>query len=80
MVGAAVMAKKKTTKPGPKPNPEAPSKARTAAVMLRVNPEWKAWAEGLADHTRSSSFVEMIDDALVAYARDKKYPIPPPKR
>jgi hypothetical protein len=54
--------------------------SRKAAVMLRVTPEWKAWAEGLADHTRSSSFVEMIDDAVVAYARDKKYPLPPPKR
>jgi hypothetical protein len=60
---------KKISKPGPKPDPQSPSRVRTAAVMLRGMPEWKTWLEELAEHDRAASIVELADRAFVAYAQ-----------
>ena len=64
-------------KPGPKPQPD---RTRSAVTNIRSSPEWKAWLERLADFNRSSSLADLVDDAVVAYARDVKFPEPPPKR
>lgn len=72
----AAMAQPKK-KPGPKPEPE---RVRSAAIIIRGRPEWKAWVEDLAEHGRSPSLNDLIDRALVTYAREIKYPRPAPKR
>lgn len=72
----AVMAKAKK-KPGPKPDPE---RVRSAAIIVRGRPEWKEWVEGLAEADRAPSVNDLIDRALVTYAREIKYPKPAPKR
>ena len=68
---------KKKGKPGPKPDP---SRNRTAVIMVRGMPDWKAWIEELAEHMRSPSVGDLIDKALVAYARDNKFPKSAPPR
>ncbi len=76
---AVIMAKadKPKGKPGPKPDP---SRVRTAVTMVRSMPDWKAWVEELAAHDRASSIGDLLDHALVAYAREIKFPKPAPKR
>lgn len=69
------MAKKK---PVPKGRPKT-SRARTAAINIRAMPEWKEWVDAFADFDRCS-LVEVIDRALVVYAREKKFPRTPPRR
>ena len=73
---AALVAKKKS-KPGPKPDP---SKVRSAVLMVRGMPAWKAWVEELADHDRAGSIGDLLDRALVSYAREINFPKPAPKR
>jgi hypothetical protein len=63
-------------KPGPKPEP---SRVRTALIQIRSMPAWKRWVKGFADFDRCD-VVDLIDRALVAYARERKYPEPPPRR
>jgi hypothetical protein len=43
-------------------------------------PDWKVWLEELAEFDRAPSVVDLIDRALVAYAREKQFPKVPPKR
>jgi hypothetical protein len=66
---------KKQAKPGPPPV----EGNRTAASTIRSTPAWKAWVERLADFDRST-VSDLIDHALVAYAREKRFPDAPPKR
>lgn len=73
-MGPTIMAKKK---PGPKPDP---SRVRTAAIMVRGRPEWKAWAEDLATFDRAASMNELFDRALVAYARQVGFKTAAPPR
>jgi hypothetical protein len=64
-------------KPGPKPDPE---RVRSAAIMVRGRPEWKAWVEKLATHDRAPNLNELFDRALVAYARQAGFKEAPPPR
>jgi hypothetical protein len=48
--------------------------------MIRGTPDWKAWVEELAEFDRAPSLNDLIDRAVVAYARDIKFGQPPPKR
>ena len=74
----AVMAKDKPRKkPGPKPDPD---RVRSAAIMVRGRPEWKAWVERLADHARAPSLNDLFDRALVVYARHVDFEEVAPKR
>jgi hypothetical protein len=69
------MAKPKK-KPGPKPNP---SRVRTALIQIRSMPDWKHWVKELADYDRCD-VVDLIDKALLHYAREIKFPKPAPRR
>jgi hypothetical protein len=69
----AVMAKKGAPKP-------EPNRVRSATTNLRSTPEWKEWAEKLAEHDRAPSLIELIDRALVAYARGVGFKDVAPKR
>ena len=71
---------RKQSKPGPKPDPQSLTQIRTAAIMVRARPEWKAWVERLAEHDRTSAVVDIIDKALVAYGRQIGFPEAAPKR
>jgi hypothetical protein len=70
----AAVAKKKGS---PKPQPR---RIRSATTNIRSSPEWKEWVDGLAEFDRAPSVNELFDRALVAYAREIKYPKPAPKR
>ncbi len=84
--GSATMAKKKSEsvspdsepkRRGPKPDP---SRVRSATTIIRSMPAWKEWIEEFAEFDRCSSVSELLDRALVSYARDAKFPKPAPKR
>ena len=64
-------------KPGPKPDP---SRVRDAVTILRSREDWKAWVAGLAEFDRASSVSELVDRAVVSYARERGYKEPAPKR
>jgi hypothetical protein len=68
------MAKKK---PGPKPDP---SRVRTDTIMVRGMTAWKEWVEEFAEFDRATSLSELIDRALVSYARERGFPKQAPKR
>jgi hypothetical protein len=68
---------KKKAEPGPR---SEPVRVRSAVLMIRGTPEWKAWVEELMEADRSPSLNELIDRALVAYARQIKFSKPAPKR
>jgi hypothetical protein len=63
-------------KPGPKPNP---SRVRTALIQIRSLPDWKDWVKELADYDRCD-VVDLIDKALLHYAREIKFPKAAPRR
>ena len=69
----ATMAKKK---PGPKPSGGA---GRTVLTNIRSTPEWRAWLDELSKFDRST-IADVIDHALVDYARAKGFPKPAPQR
>jgi hypothetical protein len=69
--------KKTRKKPGPKPDP---SRVRSAAIMLRSTAAWKQAVEAFADWDRAPSVSDLFDRAIVAYARERSYPKPFPKR
>lgn len=64
-------------KPGPKPDPV---RARTAATLIRSMPDWKATLEELAEYDRATTVGDLIDRAIVAYARSIQFPKQFPKR
>ncbi len=68
------MAKKNAPKKaGRPPVAEGP---RTHALGIRAREEWKEWLTRFADHCRSD-MVDVIDDALEAYAKAKGFEAPP---
>jgi len=74
------MARKKTPKGGvPEPAQAAKKPKGFALPSIRGSDEWKAWVERLADADRAS-LPDLIDHALVAYAKKIKFNEPPPKR
>ena len=76
MLKEGPMAKKKpVAKPGRPPSDEGP---RTHVLGIRGREEWKDWLARFADANRSD-MVDLIDDALEAYAKTKGFE-PPPKR
>ena len=75
--GEADNPEKSRGKPGPKPDP---ARTRFAVTNVRSSPDWKAWVEGLAEFDRATSVSELVDRALVAYARERGHKVPPPKR
>lgn len=76
---AVIVAKsdKPKGKPGPKPDP---SRVRTGVTTIRSMPDWKSTLEELAEYDRASSVGELVDRAIVAYARSIKFPKQFPKR
>jgi hypothetical protein len=69
------MAKKKAGKPGPKPV----DGGRIATTPIRSTEAWKAWVEELAEFDRST-VSDVVDHALVAYARQIGFQKVAPKR
>lgn len=67
---------KRKGRPGPKPDP---SKARTATAMIRATVAYREWLDELAEFKRTT-VSDLIDDALVAYARSEGFTKLPPKR
>ena len=55
-------------------------RVRTAVTAIRSRPEWKAWAESLAEFDRAPSVNDLFDRALVAYARQVGFKEVAPKR
>lgn len=70
-----VAKKKATPKRGRPQSAEGP---RTQVLGIRAREEWKGWLARFADANRSD-MVDLIDDALEAYAKIKGFE-PPPKR
>lgn len=64
-------------KPGPKPDP---SRVRDAATMVRSGLAWKQAVEAFAEWDRAPSVSDLIDRAIVAYARERGYDKAFPKR
>jgi hypothetical protein len=52
---------------------------RATTVAVRATTEWKEWLDRLAEHERLT-VADVIDQALVKYARDKGFPEIAPKR
>ena len=52
---------------------------RTSATAIRSRPEWKEWIERLADFDRASRLNDLIDRAMVVYARHFGFPEVVPK-
>jgi hypothetical protein len=71
------MKPKKKGKPGPKPDP---ARVRDVATLIRSTRAWKDAVEAFAEWDRTSSVADLIDKAIVAYARERGYDKPFPKR
>ncbi len=50
-----------------------------AMPAVRGSEEWRAWVERLIDHDRTS-WPDLVDRALAAYAKSVNFEEPPPKR
>lgn len=66
------MAKVKATGTPKRP----PNRVRSAATNIRSTPEWREWLQEFAEHKRKD-LVDLIDEALLAYARQEQFKIPP---
>jgi hypothetical protein len=53
--------------------------ARRNVVSIRGTEAWRDWLMGLAEHRRLAA-ADVIDQALVEYAKAHGYSIPPPLR
>lgn len=69
--------KKPRKKPGPKPGP---SRVRDEAIMVRSTLAWKQAVEAFAEWDRAPSVSDLIDRAVVAYARERGYEKAFPRR
>lgn len=58
-------------------SPERDTRSQIVAVRCRAT--WEDWVLGLAAHCREDTS-DLVDHALVEYARIKGYQVPPPKR
>ena len=61
-----------------KPTPPPPA-AKVPVLSVRGSPAWRDWVGRLADHNRSK-VADMVDDALVAWAKSSGFSEEPPKR
>ncbi len=75
-VGLMAEPKKSKGKPGRKPDP---SRVMQATTMVRSSAAWREWVVALAEFKRTT-MSDLIDDALVAYARREGFDKPPPPR
>jgi hypothetical protein len=55
------------------------AEARRNVVSIRGTEAWRDWLMGLARHRRLAA-ADVIDQALVEYARAHGYDVPPPLR
>jgi hypothetical protein len=69
------MGKEKAGKPGPKPV----DGGRVATTPIRSTDAWKRWVDELAEFDRST-VSDLVDHALVAYARQIGFPKVAPRR
>jgi hypothetical protein len=76
MVAVSAMAKPKK-KPGPKPDP---ARVRDAVLNVRSTEAWKQAVEEFAEWDRAPSVSDLMDRAIVSYARERGYDKPFPKR
>ena len=53
--------------------------SRAIVVSMKGTVAYRDWLNGLAEHCRSTG-VQVIDSALVAYAKQVGYAVPAPKR
>lgn len=53
---------------------------RSTMMTVRCSPDWAAWVRDLAEHDRSGNVADLIDRALVAYAREVGFARQAPKR
>ncbi len=51
-----------------------------SSLMVRSSPEWKATVEAFAEWDRAPSVSDLVDRAIVAYARERGYEKAFPKR
>src|SRR4051794_16621682 len=74
------MAKKKSESGGKKlGRPPSKEGTRAQAVVVRGRVGWKTWVDELADHCRMD-ISDLVDQALVEFARGKGFDKLPPKR
>jgi hypothetical protein len=50
------------------------------ATLIRSTKAWKDELEAFAEWERTSTVADLIDKAVVSYARERGYPKPFPKR
>lgn len=75
------MGKKKA--PNPKtsqPSKDSARRLRTAMTLVRSSEPWKEAVEQFADWDRATSISELVDRAIISYARERGYDKPIPKR
>lgn len=53
-----------------------PNRIRSSATNIRSTPEWREWLQEFADFKRKD-LVDLIDEALLAYARQEQFKVPP---
>jgi hypothetical protein len=71
------MAKKQS--PRKKTN-DPPYNITKVALAVRGDPAWRNWVERLARHNRDSTLNDLVDDALIAYAKQTGFGEPAPPR
>ena len=75
-MGELLVAKKKSVKAEPATERAEPNRVRSAVTNIRSSPEWKAWLQRFADHTRKD-LADVVDEALLRYARAEGFEQPP---
>ena len=73
--GATALARKKTTRREPDPEPEKWLR-QPFAVQVRGTPEWKEWVEELAEYNRQK-VAGLVDTALARLAKEIGFRDPP---
>lgn len=78
------MAKKRTGKAQPVPEPRAEAQpltpgARRTVLTIKGTEEWRIWLEGLGKHLRTPTST-IVDHALVRYAKEVGYTAEAPER
>jgi hypothetical protein len=69
-----IMAKKRS-----QPEPAKPPQAIRRVLSVGGSLVWQEWVDGFAVFARKTKG-DLVDDALVAHARDLGYKVAPPKR
>lgn len=74
----AVLAERHMSKSKPTPRDEW-AKGKPLVIQVRGSEEFKAWAERLAKHSRMS-VAQVVEQALIAYARNNDFKDVAPER